>query len=78
MYKGLIKAYNDAEKPGISYLIAMPLRILYHFRTCVEHNGKVSCLLKNNTLLYDIFRMKEIYTVNCLCNFHFLHKSYVV
>lgn len=34
MYKGLIKAYNDAEKPGISYLIAMPLKILYHFRTC--------------------------------------------
>lgn len=38
MDKGLNKAYSDAEKPGINYLIAMPLRILYHFRTCVEYN----------------------------------------
>lgn len=38
MDKGLNKGYNDAQKPGINYLIAMPLRILYHFRTCVEHN----------------------------------------
>lgn len=52
MDKGLNKAYNDIEKPGISSLIAMPLRILYHFRTCVEHNEWKSQLSTKKKIPY--------------------------